>query len=107
MAEDTRSRAPVDEVLDCASAELGELEGAAFRARWRVVGNDLVEALSAVYGETHEIGLLLADLVGGALSAARARPAPPRVPARGREVDPAWLFSPDVGGGLAYPCRFA
>jgi hypothetical protein len=35
MAEDTRSRGPVDAVLECAGAELGELEGAAFRARSR------------------------------------------------------------------------
>jgi amylosucrase len=107
MAEDTRGRAPVEEVLDCASAELGELEGAAFRARWRVVANDLVEALSAVYGETHEIGSLLADLVGDALAAARARPAPLRTLDRVREVDPEWFLAPEMVGYIAYADRFA
>src|SRR5215213_11103917 len=107
MAADTRGRAPVDAVLDCASAELGQLEGAAFRARWRVVANDLVEALSAVYGETHEVGPLLADLVGDALTAACERPAALRTLDRVREVDPEWFLSSEVVGYIAYADRFA
>ncbi len=107
MADDTRDRAPVDAVLDCAGTELGQLEGAAFRARWRVVADDLVEALSAVYGETHEVGPLLADLVGDALGAAVARPPTLRVLDRVREVDPEWFLAPDVVGYIAYADRFA
>ena len=107
MAEDTRSRVPVDAVLDCASDELGQLEGAAFRARWRVVAEDLVEALSAVYGETHEVGSLVADLVADALEAARVRPLPLRTLDRVREVDPEWFLGPDVVGYIAYADRFA
>src|SRR5215213_3638675 len=107
MAADTRGRAPVDAVLDCASAELGQLEGAAFRARWRVVANDLVEALSAVYGETHEVGALLADLVGDALTAACERPSALRTLDRVREVDPEWFLSSEVVGYITYADRFA
>ncbi len=107
MAVGTRRRAPVDAVLDCASSELGELEGAAFRARWRVVGDDLVEALSAVYGETHEIASLLADLVGDALAAACDRRPDLRVLDRVREVDPEWFLAPDMVGYIAYADRFA
>jgi amylosucrase len=98
---------PVDVVLDRASDELGRLEGAAFEARWRVVAGDLVEALSAVYGETHEVGALLADLVGDALAAACDRPAPLRTLDRVREVDPEWFLTPGTIGYIAYADRFA
>src|SRR4051812_37063655 len=105
MADDARDRAPVDAVLDCASTELGQLEGAAFRARWRVVADDLVEALSDLYGETHEVGSLLADLVGDALAAAADRRPALRTLDRVREVDPEWFLAPDMVGYIAYADR--
>ncbi|MDX6327539.1 MAG: amylosucrase [Nocardioidaceae bacterium] len=86
---------------------LGALEGAAFLTRLDAVGDDLVEALTTVYGDRTEVGGLVADLVDDALAAAASRPLPLRVLDRRREVDPAWFLREDLVGYVCYADRFA
>ena len=86
---------------------LGPLEGAAFAARLSVVLPDLVEALSAVYGDHADVPALVEDLVGDALEGALARPHRLRVLDRVREVDPTWFLAQDQVGYVCYADRFA
>jgi amylosucrase len=83
---------------------LGLLEGEAFLARLDLVANDLVESLTAVYGNDAS---LVPDLVSDALQAAAVRPPDLRVLDRRREVDQAWLLSAEMIGYSCYTDRFA
>jgi amylosucrase len=86
---------------------LGQLEGAAFVARHDLVRADLVEALTAVYGDRTDVSAFTDTLVGDALGAAVARPEPLRMLDRRREVDPGWFLRQDVIGYVCYADRFA
>src|SRR6266545_1884886 len=90
------------EVSEAARNALGPLEGEAFLARLRLVGPDLVEALSEVYDEPR-----LDHLVRDALAAAAARPQSLRVLDRRREVDPGWFLRQEMVGYVCYADRFA
>jgi len=92
------------QVSGAARDALGPLEGEAFLARLRLVGPDLVEALTEVYGD---VGALVADLVDDALSAAAERTLPLRLLDRRREIDPAWFLREDMVGYVCYADRFA
>ena len=100
---DLVDQALVEEVL----ARLGPLEGEAFLARLRVVGGDLVEALTAVYGDRTDVSSFVAGLVDDALTAAADRPLPLKVLDRCREVDPSWFLAEDMIGYVCYADRFA
>ena len=100
---DLVDQALVDQALEL----LGPLEGEAFLARLGVVGDDLVEALTAVYGDRTDVTSLVAGLVGDALTAAVARPLPLRVLDRRREVEPGWFLREDMIGYVCYADRFA
>ena len=86
---------------------LGPLEGAAFLTRLAVVGDDLVEALTAVYGDRVDVSAFVADLVDDALAAAVSRPLPLRVLDRRREVDQQWFQREHLVGYVCYADRFA
>jgi amylosucrase len=86
---------------------LGALEGEAFLARLDLVRADLVEALTAVYGDRTDVSAFVDLLVVDALAAAVARPAHLRVLDRRREVDPSWFLREDMVGYVAYTDRFA
>jgi len=86
---------------------LGPLEGAAFAARLALVRPDLLEALSAVYGDHVDVSAFTDELVGDALKAASARPQRLRVLDRVREVDPTWFLAEDRVGYVCYADRFA
>ena len=86
---------------------LGTLEGAAFLARLELVRADLVEALTAVYGDHVDVCAFVDELVADALRAATARPLPLRVLDRRREVDPAWFLRQHMTGYVCYADRFA
>jgi amylosucrase len=94
-------------VTAAALDQLGVLEGAAFNARWDLVRDDLVEALTAVYGDRVDVSSFATELLGDALDAAVARPFPLRVLDRRREVDPAWFLRQDMVGYVCYADRFA
>ena len=95
------------DLLTRARETLGELEGAAFVTRLAVAEADLLEALTAVYGDRVDVTSFRAALVDDALAAAAARPAELRVLDRCREVDPAWFLAEDVVGYTCYADRFA
>ncbi len=98
----------MSEAIDSrARARLGALEGEAFLARLDVVGDDLTEALTAVYGEHTDVPAFVSTLVGDALLAAATRSEPLRVLDRRREVDPAWFLREDLIGYVCYADRFA
>jgi amylosucrase len=86
---------------------LGELEAAAFDARLELVRPDLVEALTAVYGDRVDVASFADELVADALAALRDRPLPLRVLDRRREVDPGWFLRQDKIGYVCYADRFA
>src|SRR3954471_5218023 len=88
-------------------ARLGRLEGEAFLARLHAVGDDLNEALTAVYGDRTDVTALLRVLVAEALEAAVSRALPLRVLDRRREVDPTWFLAQDMVGYVCYADRFA
>jgi amylosucrase len=94
-------------VTSGALEQLGALEGAAFLARLDLVREDLVEALTAVYGDRTDVSSFAAVLVADALEATVARPLPLRVLDRRREVDPAWFLRQDLVGYVCYADRFA
>jgi len=93
-------------VADTARKDLGPDEAEAFLARLRLVGPDLVEALSEVY-DGPGLTVLLTDLVADALAAAVARPASLRRLDRRREIDPVWFLREEMIGYVCYADRFA
>jgi amylosucrase len=86
---------------------LGELEAEAFVARADLVHDDLVEALTAVYGDRADVSQLTAVLLDDAAAAAASRPLPLRRLDRRREVDPGWFLREDMVGYVCYADRFA
>ncbi len=82
------------------------MEGAAFLLRAELASPGLTEALAAVYGDRADVPAFHDELLGDALEAAAARPAPLRVLDRCREVDPAWFLAEDVIGYACYADRF-
>jgi amylosucrase len=85
---------------------LGELEGEAFLARLHRVRRDLEEPLCDLYGQLHDVAVLLRALAGIALDAAASRPWPLRVSDRRREADPGWFQGPEMVGYACYADRF-
>jgi len=94
-------------VTSGALEQLGALEGAAFLTRLDLVRKDLVEALTAAYGDRTDVSAFAAELVEDALAAAVARPLPLRVLDRRRETDPGWFQREDRVGYVCYADRFA
>ncbi len=90
--------------VDAVSA-LGELEGAAFCARLARAGDDLVEALIALYG-AQATPALLERVVGVALAGATARCPALRLRDRLREVDDDWYLGACQIGYATYVDRF-
>src|SRR5688572_8333387 len=85
----SRSDRRVNDFVDLPIRErLGLLEGEAFLARLEAVADDLVEAVTAVYGERTDVRALLHVLVEDALDAAASRPPLMAALDRRREVDP-------------------
>ena len=76
----------------------------AFEARLALVGDDLAEALTAVYGDAPG---LLDGIVDDARAALAERPEALRLLDRRREIDPAWFLAQDMVGYVAYADRFA
>lgn len=97
----------MDAVTSGALDQLGALEGSAFLERLDLVRDDLVEALTAVYGDRTDVSAFAAALVSDALAAAVTRPLPLRVLDRRREVDQTWFLSQDMVGYVCYADRFA
>jgi amylosucrase len=94
------------EVATVVVDRLGRVEGEAFLARLDVVGADLVEALSVVYGGAG-LPAFLQELVSDALDAAATRSLEMRVLDRQREVEPSWFLREDMLGYVCYADRFA
>jgi amylosucrase len=86
---------------------LGPLEGEAFLARLEAVADDLVEAITAVYGERRDVAGFLHELVADALAAAASRPPALAALDRRREVDPTWFLRQEMVGYVCYADRFA
>lgn len=107
MRPPNSSRFAGDDLASRALDLLGPLEGAAFLTRLDAVGDDLVEALTDVYGHRAGVAQVITDLVDDALAAAVARPLPLRVLDRRREAEPTWFLREDMVGYVCYADRFA
>ncbi len=107
MTAAATTRALREGLRDAALERLGPLDGAGFLARLERVGPDLVEALTAVYGDRTDVHALVSAVSTDALEAACTRALPLRRLDREREVDPTWFLSEDVVGYVAYADRFA
>jgi amylosucrase len=94
-------------VTDRLGELLGELEAEAFRARADLVRDDLVEALTTVYGHRADVSELTTLLLDDAAAAAASRPLPLRRLDRRREVEPTWFLRENMVGYVAYADRFA